>query len=143
MPTWTYDSDWQCTEEWKSDQDDQIEDPILASLVKELGGYTECVLLSYRANKVDENVESVLCVCGTTQHMRLHVGNLSRMELAARETTKELMQLAVDSMVGLEVVSDEQKKSFENAKTNIADRLDKINHDDPALEPLTHNERTH
>lgn len=108
---------------WMKDVQGQVEDPILASLICVLGGHVNSVVTTFQSKDWGGHFIAVLDTCRTSQHIRLHVGNMQNMELAAHPFVAEALQVATQNFGEPDRIAAANRDEFVQATTNIRDRL--------------------
>ena len=119
---------------WMSDVSEKVEDPMLASLICKLGRHTNSILSTANSEEMSAHFDSVLDVCRTSQHLRLHVGNMQYMDAAARDFVCEALQVAIDSFADAGQIEASDQKEFKEATKNIQYRLELMAEDKVLLQ---------
>ena len=123
-------SDFRCDENWTAGVKESVIDPMLVPLIIELGQIAQRVLQS---TTPDENFSAVLDLCRKSRSIRMHVGNLSRMEEKAKEIVSEVLECALGGVLPAVQIDDDNRTEFEHAVNNIRKRLKLIQTEQPAI----------
>ena len=107
---------------WFTRAENEISDPLLGSLVYRLGTYTDRVILESKKAYGKAYFEEVLDVCRTSQHIRIHVGDLASMEACAKELIVGAFDAVLAAFCEGSKLPEEHKTEYEKAVKNVTDR---------------------
>lgn len=108
--------------DWFDRAEGEITDPLLGSIVCRLGKFVNNIIEAVQEEDPKKYFDSVLGVCRTSQHLRLHVGDLSAMGTPAIELVNQAFNLIEKSFVEPEKIEASNREEYKKARQNIRDR---------------------
>ena len=120
--------------EWHSDAESVIRDPILASIVCQLGKHVDQALAHSASARDAEFCEAVINVCRSSQHLRLHAGDLARMETKAKTLSSQALDALIECIQQCPPSIEGLPRDYQQAVTNIRFRRSLM---DAPKEPVT------
>lgn len=107
---------------WSQRAEDRIADPQLSVIIRKLGDHVNNAIDATKRATWDEHFQAVLEVCRKSQHLRLHVGDMSRMEDEARDLVRKALEAVINSFCNVGQISPDYREEYGKAIQNILER---------------------